>query len=730
MEGGIFMKLYTLNEMLRNSVNLHGDRIAFKVKKDGKFAPITYQEFYKKVEIFGTGLLSIGIEKFDHVGLVSDNRFEWIISDMAIIGLRAADVPCSGVSSYHDIYFKLKHSDSTAVILEGETQFSNFYKISKDLPQIKNIILYDKVKVFSEKEDTPEWTIPIHFKENEEINKKFKSEIELLIKNNNKYIFLSSEAKIFLEKYLDKNIDNLLREIHSKDTADSAKNNLINRAVAIDGQYNKTHPHKIYSFEKINKIGEDLLAQGDVSFSEITKSGQPDDLTTIIYTSGTTSDPKGVMLTNSNFMHNAINAPIAITINKDDSFLSVLPSWHVYERIVEYCALCVGASTAYSKPYKQVLLPDLKDEKPTVMCSVPRIWESVYKGIVDKVNKGSSLQKAIFRWAINLGEEYKKAEGILNGTWPLFDRPEYTAEELAQARRTVKRLGWKYHLADKIVFKKIRELTGGRFRFAISGGGALNETTDKFFNIIGLIITEGYGLTETSPILAGRTKKDNIMFTVGPPLPEVEIKIVDKDNYDKELPNGELGIVLTKGPMVMKGYYKNEEKTREVIQDGWLNTGDLGKKTYNGKYLKLMGRIKDTIVLRGGENVEPLPLEDRLNESEYINMVIVVGQDKPRLGALIIPDFETLKVYAEKENIKYKNIDELINHPKVVSLYQKEQKRLISKEYGFNPYETVMGIALLPHEFTMEAGEMTETLKMKRFEIHKKYEKEINRICG
>src|SRR5680860_127252 len=722
------MKLQTLNEMLRNSVNLYGERTAFKVKKDGKFTPITYQEFYKKVEIFGTGLLSIGMEKFDNVGLVSDNRFEWIISDMAIIGSRMADVPCSGNSSPQDIYFKLNHSDAKATILEGEMQFSNFYKIAKDLPKIKNIILYDRVKVFSEKEDTPEWTIPINFEEHEEISKKFKSEIELSIKNKN--IFLSSEAKKILEKYLEENIENLLKETRSKDKANSIKNSLINRAVVIDGQYNKTHSHKIYSFEKINKIGEDLLARGDVSFSKIAKSGQPNDLATIIYTSGTTSDPKGVMLTNANFMHNAINAPIAITINKDDNFLSVLPSWHVYERTVEYCALIVGASTAYSKPFKQVLLPDLKAEKPTVMCSVPRIWESLYIGILSNIKKGSSLQQYIFNWAINLGEKYKKAEGIINGTWPLFNRPEYTPEELAQARRTVQRMGWKYRLADKIVFKKIRKLTGGRFRFAISGGGALNESIDKFFNAIGLIITEGYGLTETSPILAGRTKKDNIMFTVGPPLPEVEIKIVDKDDCNKELPNGELGIVLVKGPMVMKGYYKNEEKTKEVIKDGWFNTGDLGKKTYNGKYIQLVGRIKDTIVLRGGENVEPLPLEDRLKESEYINMVIVVGQDKPRLGALIVPDFEALKSYANKEGIKYKDTNELINNSKIISLYQGEQKRLISKEHGFMPYETVMGIALLPHEFTVEAGEMTETLKMKRFEIHKKYKEEIDGICG
>jgi long-chain acyl-CoA synthetase len=724
------MKLQTLNEMLRNSVNLYGDRTAFKVKKDGKFSPITYQEFYKRVETFGTGLLGIGIENFDHVGLVSDNRFEWIIADMAIIGLRAADVPCSGNSSSQDIYFKLSHSEAQATILEGETQFSNFYKIAKDLPKIKSIILYDRINMFSEKEDTPEWAIPNNFEENGEISNKFKTEIELLIKNKNKYIFLSAKAKIFLEKYLEKNIGSILKSFDSKDPAGSVKGESLKRVVTLGKEHNKNHSLSIFSFDEINRIGEELLAKGDTKFSEISKNAQPDDLATIIYTSGTTSDPKGVMLIHSNFIHNIRVTPPTQKLKKEDRWLSILPSWHIFERIAEYIALSTGASTAYSKPFKQILLPDLKSEKPTVMVSVPRIWESVYKGVMDNVKKGSTLQKTIFNWAIGIGEKYKKAEGILNNTLPLFDRADYTPEEITQAKKMVKSLSWKYRLADKLVFKKIREVTGGELRFAISGGGALLETVDLFFNTVGIVVCEGYGLTETSPVLTARNPKDRIMFTVGPPLPEVEIKIVDKDNYDKELPNGEVGIVLTKGLMVMKGYYKNEEKTKEVIKNGWFNTGDLGKKTYSGKYLKLVGRIKDTIVLRGGENIEPHPLEDRLKESEYINMVIVVGQDKSRLGALIIPDFEALKIYTEKEDIKYKNIDELTNHPKVISLFQKEQKRLISKEHGFMPYETVMGIALLPHEFTMEAGEMTETLKMKRFEIHKKYEKDIDRICG
>ena len=724
------MSLQTLHEMLRNSVNLYGDRTAFKVKKYGKFEPVTYKDFYNKVEKFGTGLLAIGLKKFDHIGLISENRFEWIISDLAIIGLRAVDVPCSGASSLHDIHFKLKHSDSTAAVLEEEKQFAEFYSMAHDLPRIKNIILIDKIKLFSDEEDAPEWAIPIQFKVEEKISKKFLAAIHYMVRNQRKVFFLSEKAKTFLKKYLEDNIDEIIKFTKSKDSADFIQNSLLKRTIVIEKNYNEIHSPAIFSFDEINGLGEKLLAKGDTRFSEISKTALPEDLVTIIYTSGTTADPKGVMLTNSNFMHNVRVTPPTQELNEKDRWLSVLPSWHIFERTAEYLSLSTGASTAYSKPFKQVLLPDLKDEKPTVICSVPRVWESVYKGIMDNVKKGSSLQKTIFNWAINLGRKYKNAEGILNNTIPLFDRSEYTLEELAQAQRTIKRLGWKYRLADKLVFKKIRELTGGELRFAISGGGALLEAIDIFFNIVGIIVCEGYGLTETSPVLTARNPKDMIMFTVGPPLPEVEIKIVDKDDYDKELPNGKMGIVLVKGPMVMKGYYKNEEKTKEVIKDGWFNTGDLGKKTYNGKYIQLVGRIKDTIVLRGGENVEPLPLEDRLKESEYINMTIIVGQDKPRLGALIVPNFDTLTEYAERENIKYENTEELIKKPEIIALYQKEQKRLISKEHGFKPYETVMGVGLLPHEFTVEAGEMTETLKMKRFEIQKKYKEEIDRICG
>ena len=724
------MSLQTLNETLRNSVNLYGERTAFKVKKGGKFEPVTYKEFYNKVEKFGTGLLAIGINKFNHVGLVSENRFEWIISDMAIISLRAADVPCSGASSLHDIRFKLEHSDSTAAILEEEKQFAEFYSIANDLPKIKNIILIDKIKLFSDEEDAPEWTNPIQFKEGEKISKKFLAAIHYMIRNEHKIFFLSEKAKIFLEKYLENNINDLKKFTKSKHNTDFIQKSLLKRTVVIEKDYNKKHSPSIFSFAEINRLGEELLAKGDTRFSDISKTAISEDLVTIIYTSGTTSNPKGVMLTNSNFMHQIRVTPPTQEFDKEDRWLSVLPSWHILERTAEYLVLSTGALTAYSKPYKQVLLPDLITIKPTFIVSVPRIWESVYKGIMDNVKKGSKLQRIIFNWAINLGEKYKRAELILNNAIPLFNRSDYNPEEKTQAKKTVKKLGWKYHLADKIVFKKIRKIIGGELRFAISGGGGLLVIVYIFFATIGIVVCEGYGLTETAPSLTARNSKNWALSTIGMALPEVEIKIVDKDNYDKELPNGEMGIVLTKGPMVMKGYYKNEEKTKAVIKNGWFNTEDLGKKTYNGKYIQLVGRIKDTIVLRGGENVEPLPLEDRLKESEYINMAIIVGQDKPRLGVLIIPDFDTLAEYAKKENIKYENTEELIQKPEIISLYQKEQKRLISKKHGFKSFETVMGIGLLTNEFTVEAGDLTETLKMKRFEIHKKYKEEIDRICG
>ncbi|MDD3656841.1 MAG: long-chain fatty acid--CoA ligase [Atribacterota bacterium] len=719
----------TLPEMLKESVKKYKEKPAFKVKEGDKFVPISYEDFYQRIKSFGTGLLDIGIKELDHIGLISENRLEWIISDLAIIHLRAVDVPCSGNSSPKDIYFKLNHSDATAAILEGEKQLANFLQMPRSLPDIKNVILLEKINLFCEKDEAPEWGIPIAYIENNSISKKFEQAANNFIRHQNTVLFLSPDAKKFLEQYLENN-QKVLDKSKDNLPADFIKESILQRVHTIDKEFNQQNSFKIYSFQHLCQKGQELLKEGNNQFEQIADRIKEDDLATIIYTSGTTADPKGVMLIHSNFVHNIRVMPPVQEINGNDRFLSVLPSWHIFERTAEYLSLTVGASTAYSKPFKQILLPDLAQEQPTIMTSVPRIWESVYQGAVAKARRGSTIKKKIFDWAFGVGARYKEAEKIANNALPLFDKLEFTPKERKKARKTMALLGWQYKLADMLVYKKIREVAGGKLRFAISGGGALPDNVDKFFDIAGIFVCEGYGLTETSPVLSARNPNARIMSTVGVTMPEAEIKIVDKDNLKKEIPNGQTGIILTKGPMVMQGYYKNEQKTAEVIQDGWFNTGDLGRKTKNGKYLQLVGRSKDTIVLRGGENVEPQPLEEKLLESEIINMAVVVGQDKPRLGVLIVPNFDNLKSFWAKEKTKIENLSEYIKDPKIISLFQQEVRRLISRENGFNPYETVMGLALFAREFSVETGELTETLKVKRFEIHKKFEEIINKICG
>jgi len=725
----LFMPLTTLNEMLVQSAQRFKDRPAFKVKKHKQFVPINYDEFYQNVQEFGTGLLELGFQKGDHIGLISENRWEWILSDLAIIGIGAIDVPASGNSYARDIAFKLHHSNSIASILEGEKVLKEFFRIYSQVPNIEKLIILEPITVFSEAEEAPEWAHAVPFKTGKNINKAFYKKIFSTIENNPGMLILSQTAKIFLENYLKENEQELLNGFDLKNISELQAQLWEKIRIVKQGQI-EDFP-LIYSFKSIHNQGKELIKKGDQRFISMAKQAKPDDLITIIYTSGTTSDPKGVMLTHRNIIHNVNNLPDAIgDLNKNDKFLSVLPSWHIYERTVEYCSISFGASTAYSKPFKQVLLPDLLLEKPTVLCTVPRIWNSLYKGILGKIKSGGGLKQLLFFKGLNVAKKYKHAKRILDNTLPLFDRDNFSQQELEEAKKIVSQLSWQYHIFDKLVFKKIREMLGGEVKFAISGGGALQEDIDIFLDAVNVCVLEGYGLTETSPVIAGRSQDKPVIFTVGEPIPKTDVKIVDKENLTDEIANGQAGVVMVKGDLVMKGYYKNEKKTAEVLKDGWFNTGDLGKKTYNGKYLKIIGRMKDTIVLIGGENVEPQPLEDKLKESQYINMVIIVGQDKPRLGALIVPDFEAIQEYAGKNNIAYQDKQDLISKKEIIALFQKEQKRLISRETGFQPYETVMGIALLLEEFSQEKNEMTESLKLKRYIIHEKYQDTIDKICG
>jgi long-chain acyl-CoA synthetase len=278
-------------------------------------------------------------------------------------------------------------------------------------------------------------------------------------------------------------------------------------------------------------------------------------------------------------------------------------------------------------------------------------------------------------------------------------------------------------LGEKLVYDKIREKTGGELKAGISGGGALPGHVDDFFAGVGITVLEGYGLTETSPIVAVRTFERPVPYTVGRLLPEVEVRIVDESGA--ELPRGAKGIIMVRGPLVMKGYYRNKQATDQVLgPDGWLNTGDLGRLTLDGE-LQITGRAKDTIVLLGGENVEPLPIEQKLSECALVRQAMIVGQDRKKLGALIVPDFESLKAFAEAENIPYASIEALIEDERVIDAYRQEIRGLISHKNGFKTNELLTSFKLLPREFEI-GKELTHTLKMKRNLIAEKFKEYID----
>ena len=330
----------TLTEIIKDNVKKYAEKPAFKIKQDGKFVPITYQEFYQKIKCLGTGLLDIGLKELDHVGLISENRLEWIISDIAMIHLRIVDVPCSENSSPKDIYFKLNHSDSSAVFLEGEKQLTNFLQSPHPLPNIKNIILIDKINIFADPGDAPEWTIPLPFKDGKEINKKFKKAINNALGHENVIIFLSPAAKEFLAEYLE-NHHNEFSELTSDDVpVEFSKESLLLRCCTIDQEFYQHNSFQVYSYQNIAERGQKLVEKGDNRFEEIAAKVQEDDLVTIIYTSGTTAAPKGVMLVHANFVHNVRVMPPVQHINENDRFL-FLPSWHIFERTAEYLS-CGG----------------------------------------------------------------------------------------------------------------------------------------------------------------------------------------------------------------------------------------------------------------------------------------------------------------------------------------------------------------------------------------------------
>ncbi|MCD6280631.1 MAG: long-chain fatty acid--CoA ligase [Deltaproteobacteria bacterium] len=418
-----------------------------------------------------------------------------------------------------------------------------------------------------------------------------------------------------------------------------------------------------------------------------------DDTASIIYTSGTTGNPKGVMLTHRNFVSN-VNQLYDVDpdfLRPDHLFLSFLPLAHVLERTVGYYApIFLGKKVAFSEDITK-LLENFQEIRPTFIVSVPRIYEKVHAGINAKVSDASPTKKAIFNWAMSVARD--------NLPYICRNKP----------RKGM--FAFKYWLADRLVFSKLKETLGmDRLQGAISGGGPLSVSDAEFFLGMGIRILEGYGLTETTPVVTGNRPTFIKPGTVGPAVKDTEIKIAE---------NGE---ILIKGPQVMKGYYKNEEATKEAFtDDGFFKSGDTGVIDEDG-YLKITGRLKDILITSGGKNISPQNIENSLQASTFIEQVAVIGDNRKYLSALIVPAFETLENWAKDQGIQFKDRKDLISNEKVIRLFETE---IEDKTKDFARVEQIRKFKLLDAEWSQETGELTPTMKLKRRVINQKYAEEI-----
>ena len=454
----------------------------------------------------------------------------------------------------------------------------------------------------------------------------------------------------------------------------------------------------IYGFSQIEgvKCWKEILELGEKSFEknkniieQIKSQIKEDDLLTIIYTSGTTGVPKGVMLTHKNILSNAKATAKIHPLNYKHKVVSFLPLCHVYERMLNYLYLLKGMTIYYIGNLSEIA-KQIKEIKPDSFNTVPRVLEIFYDKIIATGKDLEGFKKKLFFWAIELGFKYD-----------IYD------------------IDWKYKLklqiARKLVYKKVREALGGNLKMIVSGGSALQVNLQRLFWALGIKVIEGYGLTETSPVLTvNRLEAPDIKFgTVGLPLEGVTVKLAED------------GEILAKGPNIMQGYYKNEEATKEVIdEDGWFHTGDAGIFV-DGRFLKINGRKKEIFKLSSGKYIAPQLIENKLKSSPLIEQAIVIGENKKFASAIISPNFDYLHFYASKHKIHFNNNKELVEHPQVIKRFQKEINE-INKQLA--QHENIKRFRVVPDMWSSMTGELTATLKLKRNYLHKKYEHIMNEI--
>jgi long-chain acyl-CoA synthetase len=633
------MMYETLPIMLQHIVSQYGDNeVQLSKDDDGVFHPVTYRQFFSEVLTLAAGLHTLGVNRGSAVGLISDNRKEWLAADMAILSLGAADVPRGRDAMPYELQFILRVTESAVCFAENTEQARKILALADGLPHLKQLIIMDTVHHLAE--ELPET-----------------GTIEILA-----YQDVLEAGRNFEQKHPD----------------------FVEKQIAL---------------------------------------GKSEDLATIIFTSGTTGEPKGVMLSHRNFLFQLEQLPKVIDFKKGERWLSVLPVWHSFERILQYVIISQASTVAYSKPIGKIMLVDLQRVNPSWMGSVPRIWEAVKAGVYQNVKGKSPVARALFHFFVWVGANHAWAMNLVGNRMPQFSKRFYPLDFLLGIVPLAVLTPFKM-LGDVLVFKTIRKKFGTNFRAGVSGGGSLPSSVDKFFKAIGVTLLDGYGLTETAPVIGLRNIKHQVPGTVSP-LPETEIKIVDESG--NPVGPGAKGVIHARGAQVMKGYYKRPDLTAAIMdKDGWLNTGDIGIWTHRGEYA-IKGRAKDTIVLSGGENIEPVPIEARLRESEYIEQAVIVGQDQKYLAALIVPDTKQLELYVKENNIPYMARFDITELPEVRELLNSEINELVSSKNGFKSFERINRFTILNNSFKL-GTELSAKQEVMRHKINEIYAKEIKAL--
>ncbi len=592
---GLAVSFSTIGELFNNLTQKFADspKPIFKVKRDGAFQDISYRDFRDQYLNFMHGLVQLGIKQGDRIAILSENRPEWAVTDVAIQSIGAIDVPMYTTLTSKQIGFIVKNSGSIAIVVSNKFQLTKVLKVRNELKNLKHIIVMNQL----DEETAPD----------------------------------------------------------------------------------------VYQFAAIEQQGRDHRSLNPDYYKSSLRSIQPEDLCTLIYTSGTTGEPKGGMLSHHNFVSNITDSAKVIPIDENDTMLSYLPLSHVFERMAGYyTALACGATMAFAESIDK-LASNMLEVKPTIITTVPRLFERIYNRLARKIEQDPPSKKKIFYWAIDVGRTYA----------------------VARKRGNVGvGLAVKHRLAEKLVFSKIKERTGGRIRYFVSGGAPLPRELGEFFEAVGIIILEGYGLTESSPVITCNRLDDYKFGTVGKPLPSVEVKIAED------------GEILARGPNIMMGYFNNPKATEEALdKDGWLHTGDIG--TFDGAgFLVITDRKKHLFVSSGGKNIAPQIIENLFSQSQYIDQFVLFGDRREFLSALIVPDFDAVREYADRSGIPYKKVEDLVKTEEIHKLIEEDIQKL---QRDLASYERVRRFVLLDKPLSIEDGEITPTLKVRRKIVEERY---------